>query len=247
MNSVNNQIYNELGSRWYLADDDPVALLRAESKLRNPWICEQIGKKFGLSEFKPKVLDIGCGAGFLSNTLAQQGYEVTGVDLSESSLAVAKQYDRTQSVNYVYANADALPLAGKSQDVVCAMDFLEHVENPSQIIAEAARVLKPGGLFFFYTFNRNPLSWLLIIKAVEWFVHNTPANLHLYRYFIKPREMKAMCREAGLIVNNTVGIKPVILTPAVWKLITTGKVSPEFRFEFTRSEICGYLCSGEKT
>ena len=98
MEKVNNDIYDAYGDRWYTADDDPVALLRAESKTKTPWIIEKI-KEHGYLNAETRVLDVGCGSGFLSNDLARNGLHVTGVDLSEESLKVAKKYDETKSTN----------------------------------------------------------------------------------------------------------------------------------------------------
>ena len=156
---INNDFYEELGDGWYTATDHPIALLRAENKVRVPWILSEIGPR-------KTVLDIGCGAGILTNALAEKGHTVHGIDLSERSLQVAKTRDATQSVVYKQASGYSLPYPAQTFDVVCAMDLLEHVEEPQKIIAEASRVLKPNGLFFFHTFNRNLLSYLLIIKAV---------------------------------------------------------------------------------
>ena len=146
MEKVNNEIYNAYGDRWYTADDDPVALLRAESKTKTPWILDQI-KKHGLYNSDTKVLDVGCGAGFLSNELAKEGLQVTGVDLSEESLKVAQKYDETKKVHYQTADAYKLPFPDHSFDVLTAMDFLEHVEDPKLVIKEFSRVLKPNGVF----------------------------------------------------------------------------------------------------
>ena len=90
---VNNAIYRQLGDRWYTARDDPIALLRAESRARNPWIANSIRRAFPSGEVR--VLDMGCGGGFLSNYLAKAGYTVTGLDAAAESLAVARRYDAT--------------------------------------------------------------------------------------------------------------------------------------------------------
>lgn len=148
---VNNAIYSTLGSRWYAAEDDPVALLRAEARLRNPWVAKQIEAAFG--EKPCKVLDIGCGGGFLSNALSALGRTVTGLDEAADSLAIAAAYDTSGKVKYDRGDALSLFYPAASFDVVCAMDFLEHVEEPARAIKEATRVLAPGGLFFFHTFN----------------------------------------------------------------------------------------------
>ena len=233
---VNNDIYNELGERWYHAKDDPVALLRAEARARNPWVIAEIQAAFG----NASVLDIGCGAGLLANELARQGIAVTGFDASEESLAIARRYDVTGRVRYQYGDANHLPFADESFDVACALDFLEHVEDPAHIVAEAARVLKPGGLFFFHTFNRNWISWLFGIKGVEWFVKNTPRNLHSYRYFIKPSELAVMCEQNSLKVVTMRGLEPVIAQRAFWKMVVTGTVDDDFQFKFTNAKWIGY-------
>jgi 2-polyprenyl-6-hydroxyphenyl methylase / 3-demethylubiquinone-9 3-methyltransferase len=189
---VNNAIYEALGDRWYEANDDPVALLRAESRHRNPWVARHIDEAFGGRPID--ALDVGCGAGFLSNYLAARGHRVAGLDASPESLAVAARHDPSGSADYRLGDALALPYPDASFDVACAMDFLEHVEEPARAVAEIGRVLRPGGLFFFHTFNRNPLAYLVIIKLVEWFVKNTPRDMHVLRLFVRPDELAAMCR-----------------------------------------------------
>jgi 2-polyprenyl-6-hydroxyphenyl methylase/3-demethylubiquinone-9 3-methyltransferase len=264
---INNDIYNQLGERWYTAKDDPVALLRAESKCRNPWVIETIQKHLnvqnnlnGLSDpnhlnhqetntrvEKAKILDVGCGGGFLSNPLAQAGHQVTGVDVSTESLEVAKRYDTTQSVHYLNADAYQLPFADHEFDIVCAMDFLEHVEDPGKAIQEMGRVLKPGGLFFFHTFNRNPISAFVVIRLVEWLVKNTPPHMHISRLFIKPKELTEYCRRSKMEVVEMRGLQPVIFSLAVLRGLFTGVVEDGFRFKFGKSLITSYCGFSKKT
>lgn len=238
MAEIDNTIYENLGERWYEAWDDPVALLRAENHVKTPWILERIQKIFGDS--KPTILDVGCGAGFLSNELALHGYKVSGVDLSADSLRVAKLYDKTGSVNYETADALHLPYPDQSFDVVTSMDFLEHVENPEAFIKEFARVLKPGGLFFFHTFNRSPLSWFMVIKMVEWLVKNTPKHMHVLHLFIKPSELREYCERAGLTVRDMTGIRPVFSSIPL-KSLFSGVVPKSLRFKLTGSLLLSYL------
>ena len=241
---MNNEIYSSLGTRWYDADDDPVALLRAESKLRNPWVARRIDETFPTK--RCAVLDIGCGAGFLSNHLAALGHRVTGLDASSESLRVAAHHDATGTVRYDHGDALALPYADASFNVVCAMDFLEHVEDPGRVIGEAARVLGPAGLFFFHTFNRNWLSWLVIIKGVEWFVKNTPVDMHVLHLFLQPNEVAGMCRNHGLETEELLGSRPKF-GRAFWQMLATGRVPTDFGFTFSRSTRLAFTGVARKT
>lgn len=234
---VNNAFYDDLHKEWYDRHDHPVALLRSENLLRNPWIQSVIQGNF---EQPVRILDIGCGAGLLTNYLATFGHAVTGVDLSQSSLAVAREKDLTKNVAYRCANGYELPFEVEEFDVVCSMDVLEHVENPEKIICEASRVLKPGGLFFFHTFNRTFLSWLLVIKGVEWCVRNTPKDMHLQEWFITPEELSGFCEQEGLAVEKILGVRPDFKKWPFWKMLATRKVPWNFRFCFTRSLRSGY-------
>ena len=239
MEKVNNEIYNTYGDRWYTAQDDPVALLRAESKTKSPWILEKL-KKHDLMNSKTQVLDVGCGAGFLSNELALHQLNVTGVDLSEDSIKVAQRYDSTGKVKYLAADAYNLPFPDQSFDVLTAMDFLEHVDQPAKVIQEFSRVLRPGGLFIFHTFNRNFLAYLVIIKLVEWLVKNTPKNMHVLELFIKPSELSDYCKQAQLQPQEMIGIKPQFSTIPL-KNVWTGIVPLGLKFELTRSLLLSYM------
>lgn len=236
---INNRFYEELEEKWYSATNHPIALLRAENKVRVPWVLENI---------KPHstVLDVGCGAGFLTNPLAKSGHIVTGIDLSESSLQIARRYDTTDSVNYLHANGYSLPFNNGSFDVVCAMDLLEHVEEPHLVIAEASRVLKKGGLFFFHTFNRTFLSYLLVIKGVDWCVKNAPKNMHVYPLFIKPEELKEVCSCYELDTKEIRGFEPVLFSRPFWKMILSRNVPDDFTFRFSKNLNTGYCGIAQK-
>jgi 2-polyprenyl-6-hydroxyphenyl methylase / 3-demethylubiquinone-9 3-methyltransferase len=234
---VNNHFYDFLDELWHEGSQHPIALLRAENNLRNPWVQTIIEKRLGNG---CSVLDMGCGGGLLTNELAQAGHKVCGVDLSPGSLSFAQKKDRTGTVNYVLSPVETLPFPDASFDVVCAMDVLEHVACPAKVVEEASRVLKKDGLFFFHTFNRTWLSWLIVIKGVEWCVRNTPSNMHLHRFFVTPKELSQMCALRQLRVEKILGVAPDIKTKAFWKMILSGEVSPDFRFTFTSSLKTGY-------
>ncbi len=237
--TINNDFYEELEEKWYTALDHPIALLRAENAVRIPWILSQIG-------FEKTVLDIGCGAGMLTNALSLAGHTVYGIDLSSKSLKIAKQYDLTRKVHYQAANAYSLPFPEEQFDVVCAMDLLEHVEEPSLVLSEASRVLKKGGLFFFHTFNRSIWSYFLVIKGVEWFVPNAPKNMHVYPLFIKPEELEEMCSMRGLEILEMRGFVPNLFAKPFWNMLFSKKMSEKFPFCFSKSLKTGYCGKAKK-
>jgi 2-polyprenyl-6-hydroxyphenyl methylase/3-demethylubiquinone-9 3-methyltransferase len=241
---IDNSIYDHLGEAWYSAQDNPVALLRAESRLRTAWVLEQLETRSGGRPLA--ILDVACGGGLLANPLAQAGHAVTGIDLSRDSLEVARRHDATGSVRYLVQDARALDCADAQFDVVCMMDFLEHLAERDAVIAEAARVLKPGGWFFFHTFNRTPLSWLIAIKGVRWSVKNTPKHLHVYEFFLKPTELAELCTRHHLAIEVLRGVRPRVFTWAFLKLLFTARVSDGFRFQFTRSLGVGYCGRARK-
>jgi 2-polyprenyl-6-hydroxyphenyl methylase / 3-demethylubiquinone-9 3-methyltransferase len=229
--------YADLGSRWYVAGDTPIALLRAESRRRNPWVAARIAQAFGPASCR--VLDLGCGGGFLSNYLAARGHRVTGIDPTLENLAVARANDPSQTVIYELGDPHALPYARHSFEVVCAMDLLEHLEDPERVIAEASRVLVPGGLFVFHTFNRTWLANLIVIKGIAWFVRNARKDLHVLRRFVRPDELQQMCRAHHLEPVVIRGSRPRLRWP-LWRLLVTGKVGDDFTFTTMPSQKLGY-------
>ncbi len=241
---INNTIYEAYGDRWYTAFDDPVALLRAETKVKVPWILSRLDTHFGRSDLK--ILDVGCGGGFVSNGLSEAGLrDITGVDISTASLDVARRWDSTSRVRYQAGDAYHLPFPCSSFDCVLAMDMLEHVEEPSRVIEECARVLRPGGLFMFQTINRNWVAGLVGIKFVEWFVRNTPKQMHLLRMFIKPEELVAICKLHGLNVEDMVGVRPMFSTIPV-KHYFSRTVPEGMRFKLSSSHLLAYMGSAQK-
>jgi 2-polyprenyl-6-hydroxyphenyl methylase/3-demethylubiquinone-9 3-methyltransferase len=240
--SINNDFYDFLNEDWYEALDHPIALLRAENQARIPWIIENIERHFKKT---CSILDVGCGAGFLANALAKKGYTVTGIDISGKSLEIARKRDLTGNVIYRQENAYDLTI-NQEFDVVTAMDFLEHITDPQKVIQEMSRVLKPGGLFLFHTFNRNWISWLIALKGVEWFVKNTPKEMHVYHLFLKPQEVETYCQQASITVKRWVGLRPKF-DWNFFKLLLTRSVPKEFSFEVHSSLKCGYMGIGLKT
>lgn len=240
---INNKTYDDLAERWYEAQDDPIALLRNQHKIEVPWILAEIRRNIG---YHASILDMGCGAGLLANDLALSGHKVTGIDLSTSSLKVAESRDSTHSVRYQVGDVYKVPFPNESFDVVTVMDLLEHVSDPRRVIAEATRVLRPGGLFFFNTFSKSPLAWLIVIKGMEWFVRNTPADYHVYSLFINPETLNEWLEDVGMQVMEVRGIRPVFAQKALFDLMRTGVVPKDFRFTFSKSPKIAYTGYAKK-
>lgn len=240
---TDSENFKQLGQKWYEASDDPIAMLRNQNNFTTPWILAEIRKYIG---YHAEILDIGCGAGFFANEAAKVGHKVTGIDISENALQVAAAHDETQSVHYMSADAYALPFPRESFDVVMAMDLLEHVSDPQQIIFEASRVLRPGGLFFFHTFNRNRWSFLFVIKGMQWFIKNTTPETHVYSLFRKPQEIDDWVSDAGMDVQIMRGTVPIIFQKAFWKMLFTREVPENLLFKWTKSTSSSYIGYAKK-
>jgi 2-polyprenyl-6-hydroxyphenyl methylase/3-demethylubiquinone-9 3-methyltransferase len=241
---VNNRFYEDLGERWYQDDRHPIALLRAETRARLAYIEQVLGAQ---APQGAKVLDLGCGGGFITIPLACRGYDIRGIDISANALAVAQKHlPEGKKISFRQGDVCHLRETAGTYDAVLMMDILEHLEDREAAIGEASRMLKPDGLFLFHTFNRNVLSYLLAVKGVEVLCANPPDNIHVYRLFIKPSELARMCARAGIGIREFVGVRPRFLTKAFWSSVFTRRVHPEFDFELTSSLIVGYLGYGVK-
>src|SRR5512132_4108900 len=194
--------FGELAHRWW----DPQGEFRPLHEL-NPLRLAWID---GLTSLAGKqVLDVGCGGGILSEAMARLGAAVTGIDLSEKPLKVAQlhllesglsiQYELKSAEQYSEQCADAF-------DVVTCMEMVEHVPDPASTVAACARLVKPGGWVFFSTINRNPKSFLLAIIGAEYVLRLLPRGTHEYARFIRPSELAAHCRAAGLEVADPTGM-----------------------------------------
>jgi 2-polyprenyl-6-hydroxyphenyl methylase/3-demethylubiquinone-9 3-methyltransferase len=178
------------------------------------------------------ALDVGCGGGILAEEFAAAGFDVTGVDPSENSLQTARAHAARNGLQIIYraCAAECLPFPTASFDVVYCCDVLEHVQDPGQCLAEMARVIKPGGVFFFDTVNRTWMSKLIAIKLLqEWkrYAMFRP-GLHVYEMFIKPSELKALCAAHGIPVREVRGMSPNLNPLALMRLLrqrVKGKIS----------------------
>lgn len=155
------------------------------------------------------LVDIGCGGGILAEAMAHRGAVVTGIDMGEAPLSVAKLHQLESGVEVDYRQCTAEQLAeeeGAAYDIVCCLEMLEHVPDPGAVIAACAALAKPGGALYFSTINRNPKAFAFAIVGAEHILHLLPAGTHEYAKFIKPSELAGWMREAGLMLEGMTGL-----------------------------------------
>jgi 2-polyprenyl-6-hydroxyphenyl methylase/3-demethylubiquinone-9 3-methyltransferase len=156
-----------------------------------------------------RVLDVGCGGGILSESMAEKGADVTGIDLGDKALKVAKlhQLESGSKVDYRLVSVEDLAKEQPASfDVVTCMEMLEHVPDPEAIVRACAQLVKPGGSVFFSTINRNPKSYLFAVIGAEYILNMLPKGTHEYQKFIKPSELSSWARYVGLNVGQLKGM-----------------------------------------
>jgi len=156
-----------------------------------------------------EILDIGCGGGILSESMAKLGGKVTGIDLGEAPLEVAKLHllESGQAVDYQQISAEELAeQQPQKYDIITCMEMLEHVPVPSSVIAACSQLVKPGGHIFFSTINRNPKAFAFAIVGAEYILNMLPKGTHEYAKFIRPSELETWARHQGLLLNDVSGM-----------------------------------------
>lgn len=196
------QKFSDLAHRWW----DPASEFRPLHEI-NPLRLEWIDRVAALST--KRVLDVGCGGGILAEGMAGLGADVTGIDLSEKALSVARLhlYESGHKVDYHHVSAEQFASEqADSFDVVTCMEMLEHVPDPASTIAACAALVKPGGHVFFSTLNRNLKSYLFAVVGAEYILKLLPRGTHEYAKFIKPSELARYCRQSRLEVVEMIGM-----------------------------------------
>jgi 2-polyprenyl-6-hydroxyphenyl methylase / 3-demethylubiquinone-9 3-methyltransferase len=205
--------FSDLAHRWWDTESE-FRPLHQINPLRLDWI----DALAGLSG--KQVLDIGCGGGILSDSMARRGAHVLGVDLAAKPLKVAQLHAleaSTPNVEYREVAAEALAAQSPASfDIVTCMEMLEHVPDPASIVSACATLVKPGGWVFFSTINRNAKAFALAIVGAEHVLQLLPKGTHEYAKFIRPSELAQWCRNAGLDLTDTLGMQYNPVTRRYW-------------------------------
>jgi len=198
--------FEALASRWWDKESEFKPLHEI-----NPLRLNYIDELSGLAG--KKVLDVGCGGGILSESMAKRGAQVTGIDMGGKPIKIAKLHalEAGVEINYRKVSAEALADEVGSDteqqfDVITCLEMLEHVPDPASIIQACSRMLKPGGQLFLSTLNRNPKAYMLAIIGAEYVLNMLPRGTHDYAKFIRPAELSRWARAAGLEVKGSTGL-----------------------------------------
>ncbi len=195
--------FSAQAAHWWDPKGD-FAPLHAINPLRLGWIRDLAGPLEGLN-----ILDVGCGGGILAESMAAEGAQVTGIDLADESLTVARLHGLETGIKVDYREISAEDLAEQHPghyDIVTCMEMLEHVPDPASIVRACATLVRPGGHVFLSTLNRNPKSFLFGIVAAEYILKLVPRGTHDYGSFIRPSELAGAVRQAGLQTTAIKGL-----------------------------------------
>jgi len=205
--------FSDLAHRWWDPESE-FRPLHQINPLRLGWI-DSLASLAG-----KQVLDIGCGGGILSDSMARKGAVVTGIDLSVKALRVAQLHAmEVGTPNLSFREVSAEDMAREQPgafDVVTCMEMLEHVPDPASVVKACSTLVKPGGWVFFSTINRNPKSFLFAIVGAEYVLNMLPKGTHEYAKLIRPSELGSYCRAAGLELQQTRGMAYNPLTQRYW-------------------------------
>ncbi|WP_263079643.1 bifunctional 2-polyprenyl-6-hydroxyphenol methylase/3-demethylubiquinol 3-O-methyltransferase UbiG [Endozoicomonas sp. Mp262] len=194
--------FEQLASRWW----DPESEFKPLHQI-NPLRLNYIDERVSLAG--KKVLDVGCGGGILSESMALRGATVTGIDMGAAPLSVARLHSMESGVEVDYRRIPVEELAEEipgTFDVITCLEMLEHVPDPASIVTACRKLLKPGGKIFFATLNRTPKSWLFAIVGAEYILKLLPKGTHEHSKFIKPHELCEWMRHSNLTVNDMTGM-----------------------------------------
>lgn len=201
--------FSAVASKWWDSGGE-FAPLHKINPLRTQWILEHAGN---LAD--KEVIDVGCGGGILTESLAKTGANVTGIDLAKKSLTVARLHSLENGLSINYKKIPAEEMAKEQPehyDVVCCMEMLEHVPDPHSIVRACAQMVKPGGWVFFSTINRNLKSFLQLIVAAEYVLGMIPKGTHHYKQLLKPSELRQTIEQSGLSLRDIKGLEYNIFT-----------------------------------
>jgi 2-polyprenyl-6-hydroxyphenyl methylase / 3-demethylubiquinone-9 3-methyltransferase len=250
--TIDNGVYDRIGSGWW-DETNPLNMLQGSMTPARFAYFAEVLRGHGRSPDGLQALDVGCGGGFMSERFARAGANVLGVDPSEVSLATAREHAAADglSIEYRTGAGEKLPVDDAVFDIAFCCDVLEHVDDLDTVLAETARALKPGGLYFFDTINRTWAANLLMIKLMQdWrFTRIFDTAIHDPKMFITPKELSEALRRNGFVVGELVGLAPHTANPRIAidflrtriGRLSFGEFSRRLHFGKTRSTAASYM------